>query len=290
MRSFRGISRGIATEGRGALRASVMCVGVVCKARELLAFVVRRRASSVLAHFLMSKASDDVSSVVRQIRFVGRSSGAVKALGGFKKGHHTLPDVVNATTTAFLGKLCADELATEAESFFQRSREAFGYKRKELALDVVSPGAVLTTKDFTFEWMYALDDAEPSSWTLTRTLHGLARSDFVNTPGCAEVFGGLFSELVFGLAKGAPVEAVIDAIEDLEPEEDATPLRVDYPSDCRHCVVSVEGVSATVRFEGAELSMVFPRAGSPRELLDGFLAVRSAFALTKNKALAALLK
>ncbi len=240
----------------------------------------------------MSKSSDDVSSVVRQIRFVGRSGGAVKTLGGFKKGHHTLPDAVNATTTAFLGKLCADELAAEAEGFFQRSREGFGYKRKELSLDVVSPGAVLTTKDFTLELAYALDEAEPSSWTLTRTLHGLGCIDFVDTAACADVFGGLFAELVFGLAKGAPVEAVIDAIEGLDADdnEDAAPLRVDYPSDCRHCVVSVEGVSATVRFEGAELSMVFPRAGSPRELLDGFIAVRSAFALTKNKALAGLLK
>ncbi len=255
----------------------------------------------------MAKTSDGLSSVVQQIRFVGRSGGAVKALGGFKKSHHSVPDAVNATTTAFLAKLCAGELAEEAEGFFQRSKEAFGYKRKELALDVTSPVAVLTAKDFSLELSYALEEGDPSAWELTRTLHGVTRSDFLGTEACAAVFGGLFSELVFGLTKGVSVEAVIDAIEGLEPEDDDAGdvagdgdeeegaarggvLRVDYPSDCRHCVVSVEGVSATVKFEGAELAMVFPRSGGPQELLEGFAAVRAAFALTKNKALAGLLK
>ena len=243
----------------------------------------------------MPKPSADASSIVQQIRFVGRGSGAVKALRGFKKSHHTVPDAVNATTTAFLGKLCAEELAAEAEAFFQRSKEAFGYKRKDLSLDVSSPAAVLTTKDFTFELAYALDGADPSTWTLVRTLHGVNGSDFLGTAECEAVFAGLFSELVFALTKGASVEAVIDAIEGLDTKDDAVgdigaTLHVDYPSDCAHCVVSVEGVSATVRFEGAELSMVFPRSGSPQELLDGFAAVRAAFALTKNKALSGLLR
>jgi hypothetical protein len=259
----------------------------------------------------MSKEGAGISSVVRQIEFVGRGSGAVKTLRGFKKSHHTLPDAVNATTTAFLGKLCSEELAEEAEAFFQRSKEAFGYKRKDLSLDVASPTAVLTTKDFTLELVYALNEGNPAAWEIVRTLRDVNRSEFLGTAACAEVFGGAFSELVFALTKGASVEAVIDAVEGLEEAEggdgeeaddvggggsegDAkgggAALRVDYPSDCAHCVVSVEGVSATVKFEGPQLSMVFPRGGSPQELLDGFAAVRAAFSLTKSKALAGLLK
>jgi hypothetical protein len=246
----------------------------------------------------MAKTSDGISSVVQQIRFVGRGSGAVKTLRGFKKSHHTLPDAVNATTTAFLGKLCADELAEEAEAFFQRAKEVFSYKRKDLALDVISPVAVLTAKDFTLEWTYALDESDPARWMLVRTLHSVCGSWFLGTDECADVFGGLFAELIFALTKDASVEAVIDAVEGLDAADDAdaegegsgAALRVDYPSDCSHCIVSVEGVSAVVKFEGAELSMVFPRGGSPQELLDGFVAVRAAFSLTKNKALAGLLK
>jgi len=89
------------------------------------------------------------------------------------------------------------------------------------------------------------------------------------------------------LTKGAPVEAVIDAVEGLA-HDDA--LKVEYPSDCSDCTLAVTGVSATVRFDGSELAMVFPRSGSPRELLEAFVAVREAFALTKKPVLAGLLK
>jgi hypothetical protein len=45
-----------------------------------------------------------------------------------------------------------------------------------------------------------------------------------------------------------------------------------------------------VRFDGSELAMVFPRSGSPGELLAAFVAVREAFALTKRPVLAGLLQ
>nr|MBP7483642.1 hypothetical protein [Lacunisphaera sp.] len=66
-------------------------------------------------------------------------------------------------------------------------------------------------------------------------------------------------------------------------------LAVSYPSDCRHCVLLVDGVSAEVICDGATLEMRFPKPGSPTELVEAFAAVRSAFALTKNRVLAGLL-
>ncbi|HLP24327.1 MAG TPA: hypothetical protein VK477_01525, partial [Acidobacteriota bacterium] len=108
----------------------------------------------------MSKSKTSSASPVSRISFVGRSSGAVKNLGGFRKQHHTLPDAVNAATTAFLAKLCAGELAEEGEAIFQRVRAAFGYKRAELSLDVATPHAVLTARDFVFEIDYALAESE----------------------------------------------------------------------------------------------------------------------------------
>ncbi|MDP1581379.1 MAG: hypothetical protein Q8M02_13990, partial [Candidatus Didemnitutus sp.] len=59
------------------------------------------------------------SSIVACITFTGRSGGAVKSLGGFRKKHHRVPDLVNATTNAFLGKICAEELTERAEKMFQ---------------------------------------------------------------------------------------------------------------------------------------------------------------------------
>lgn len=235
----------------------------------------------------MAKRAQDQSAFVQQVRFVGRSNGFVKALRGFKKSHHTLPDAVNAATSAFLAKLCVEELAAEAEQFFQQVRATFGYKRKELSLEVASPNAVLSAKDFTFELAYALEAAAPASYSVVRSLYGLRSTDFAATSECETVFAQQFTELAFVLTKGAPVEAVIDAVEGLDGDG---ALKVEYPSDYRDCMLAVAGVSATVRFDGSELAMIFPRSGSPQELLEAFVAVREAFALSKKPALAALLK
>ncbi len=234
----------------------------------------------------MAKAADHPHPFVSRISLVGRSHGMVKTLAGFKKQHHTVPDAVSAATTAFLGKLCAGELAAESEQFFQRTKEAMGYLRKDLSLEVASPTAVLTAKDFTLEIAYALQSSNPASYDITRTLHSLRSGELVSLPEFNELFAALFGGIVFGLTKGARVEAVIDAVEE---KGGAGGLTVSYPSDYRHCVLAVVGVSAEVICDGATLEMRFPKNGSPKELVETFAAVRSAFALTKDRVLAGLL-
>ena len=147
------------------------------------------------------------------------------------------------------------------------------------------PQALLAAKDFALEIAYSFDGDNAGSYRLQWTLSGFTEREFLRGEACQEIFSGRFQELVFSLGKGATVESVIDAVEGLD--EDL--LRVDYPSDYGHCMLSVEGVDAQVRFDGAELAMVFPRGGSPRELLDAFLLVREAFSLTKSKILSGLL-
>ena len=234
----------------------------------------------------MAKSADDPHQFVSQITLVGRGDGAVKSLAGFRKQHHTVPDAVNASTTAFLGKLCVSELTAEGEEFYQRAKIALGYKRADLALEVTSPSARLTAKDFVFEWVYALEKSEPARYLITRTLHGLRSGNLVGRPDFDGLFAGIFSGIVFGLTKGARVEAVIDAVEALDEESS---LRVSYPSDCRHCVLVVEGVTAEVVCDGATLEMRFSKNGSPQELVAAFAEVRAAFSLTKNRVLAGLL-
>jgi hypothetical protein len=219
------------------------------------------------------------SSIVAGISFVGRGGGLVKSLVGFKKGHHTLPDAANATTNAFLGKICAGELTAQAEKFFQAARTELGYKRKEISLTVASPSAVLTAKDFTLEIFYALEERAPERFAITSTLQHLKNAELARTDEFERVFAGMFSEVSFALRKGARVEAVIDVIEALGEEGG---IAVSYPSDCSECIIQVPGVEAQVRCSGASLEIMFPRCGSPRDLIDGFAAIRKAFAISRE--------
>ena len=217
-------------------------------------------------------------SIVSASAFVGRSGGAIKGLAGFRKPQHSVPDAANAATNAFLGKICASELAEEAERLFQDVRTGLVYKRKDVSLSVASPLATLAAKDFAVEIMYAVDETDPSRFRVTTTLRDLrdvavARSEAVN-----RMFAGRFTEIEFAFAKSARVEAVIDAVEALNGENG---ISVDYPSDYRDCTIRVQDVDAEVRCSGAALDVVFARAGSPAELIDGFMAVRDAFQISK---------
>lgn len=225
------------------------------------------------------------STVVAGIAFIGRGGGQVKALHGFKKSHHTVPDAANAITNAFLGKICEVELAADAEKLFQDARTALGYKRKDIALSLASPVATLTARDFTVEIVYVLEEANPGRYAAITTLRELRSADLARTPEFTRLFASRFSEIGFGLKKAARVEAIIDVIENLDG---AGGLVVTYPSDYRDCIIRVAGVDAEVRCTGAALDVVFRRAGSPAELIDAFASVRDAFAI--NQALAGLIQ
>lgn len=216
---------------------------------------------------------------------LGRTTGAVKRLSGFKKDRHTVPDAVNAATQAFLARLGEGELTEEAEQWFQKIREAFAYKRRDLSVAVAPGAARLEARDFVFELGWALSDADPSNYEITRTLSAVQSGGWLQRPECDAVFSGTFTHLVFELKKGVSVEAVVDAVEAL-PEGDA--LAVDYPSDCHECTLRVSDVAVEVRCTGATLELVAPRASSPRELVETFGAVRDAFRLTRDGVLAGL--
>jgi len=229
--------------------------------------------------------NDMPASVIADLRFIGRESGTVKSLSGFNKKRHTLPDAANATTNAFLARLCAPELAERGEALFQAVREAMGYKRREISLGIDNDSGLarLCARDFTLELFYALEPNSPAFYTVTQTLLDAQTSELIHNAAFNEVFAGAFSELSFTLKKGVQVEAVIDAVEALGEvgKPSHSPLRVSYPSDCSVCEITVDGVEARVRCTGASIDMVFPRGGSPLELLREFAAVRSAFSLSE---------
>jgi hypothetical protein len=235
---------------------------------------------------------DNPFSKISQVRLTGATGGALKSLPGFDKSRHTLPDAVNPATTGFLHKLCAPELAEEAEALFQNARASLGYKRAGISLDL-SPGlATLVTKDFHWELAYALDETGPARYIATRTLQNLRSADLVRLPAFDALFAGRFDAVVLDLARGLRVEKLVDAVEALDPSPDdpaAPALRVDYPSDCSRCTLTVPGVAARVECDGSTLALRLPRVGSPAACLDEFDAVRAAFRLSRDAVLSGLL-
>lgn len=235
----------------------------------------------------MSRAAGGAGKILEALSFRGHSSGLFKSLSGFKKSFHTVPDAVNATTNAFLAKLAQPELAEEGESIFQRARTLLNYKRKDVTLDLTAGTATLAARDFTLSIAYSLSEDNPAEYVVTRTLENARSTDFLALPEVDELFAGLFDQVIFQLRRGAPVESVIDAIENLEGSK--ANLKVTYPSNCATCTISVPGVDAEVRYAAHELAMIFSRTATPGALWESFLAVRHAFALSKDETLGGLI-
>lgn len=229
----------------------------------------------------------DLPRYVTRVRLVGDlGEGAVKSLPGFRKGRHTVPDSLCPATQLFFGRLCADRIGEEGEDWFQRARAELNYRRKDLTLEITSPRAVLTARDFVFELVYELSSHDPARFEGKQTLHTV-QSGCLGGEAFERLFAGQFREIGFDLTKGVSVEAVIDAVEDLAG---VTGIRVDYPSDCSRCVLSVNEVAAELECDGSSLAMRFARTGGPSELIAAFAAVRHAFRLSQKPALTGLLE
>lgn len=234
----------------------------------------------------MPAEENDTETYIARVRLRGElGQGQVKLLPGFRKKHHTVPDCLSPATELFFGRVIEAQLAEEAESWFQRARAELQAKRKELTLEVTSPSAVLTGKDFSFEIAYTLLAEDPARYGGQQILHDL-RDSCWEAEAFERLFAGQFNEIEFVLAKGVSVEAVIDAVEELDG---AQGLTVDYPSNYTHCVLRVAGVEAEVVCDGASLTMCFGQAGSPGELVRAFMAVRHAFRLSEQVTLAGML-
>lgn len=226
------------------------------------------------------------AGLLSEIRLSGSIEAPVKKLSGFKKNVHTVPDADTPATNAFLSKICATELQEEAEGFFQKARDILGYKRREIALHAAAGNALLQTRDFSLEWQYAISPDCPAHYQRNLLLHNISPAADISSPSWDSLFSSLFDHLEFVLTRPHSVEAIIDAVEALPPPAS---LRVDYPSDCRTCTLSTPDISAQVIFSGHLLTMRFPSPGSPGELFDSFLRLRSAFSLTRSTILGTLL-
>ncbi len=220
------------------------------------------------------------------ISLLGRRPGRVKQLSGFRKGVHTVPGAVTAAAEAFLAKLCAGELAEETEALFREARTAFGYKRREISVDITGSMAQVIARDFRFEIVYALDESDPAAYVVARELSDLAPASEATWRLLDGLFPLHFSILRFPLGRPVAIEAMIDAIEDLEG---AHGMSVDYPPDCGECTIRVAGVETEVLLSGPFLDLRFPGETSPSGILRAFLDVRAAFQASGSTELGHLL-
>lgn len=212
---------------------------------------------------------EEKGKALKSLAIVGRTRGEVRRLAGFDKKRHSVPDRVCGATQGFLEKLCELELGEQAEELFQAVRDQFGYKRREITLNVGSGFARLETKDFALELRYELDEEDAADYVLETSVGEVASRELLESGPFNGSIGNRFDRLRCTLAGQVSVESVIDAV-----EADETGLvRVEYPSDCSSCTVRIEGMPGEVYIDGAVLEVRYGKLTSAAALMGAFESV-----------------
>ena len=204
--------------------------------------------------------------------FVGRQWGQVNGLSGFSRKRHRAPDSVCSATQAFLHKLCAPELEEAAEVLFQDVRKHFGYKRREISLELGEAGK-LDCKDFAIRIRYELDPDDPSQYFCETELEPYGAVNLFKSEAFRSSVGARFDRIRFGIASGLNVELVIDAVE----EDESGDLSVDYPSDCSSCEISITGEAARLYIDKTLIELRLGKSVEAAELVAAFHQLGSRF-------------
>lgn len=102
--------------------------------------------------------------------------------------------------------------------------------------------------------------------------------------GFNKVFADYFEDLTFEVTKGIDIEDLIDQLE----ERDSDAIKIDYPSDCSYCDLTVKGSDLRIQITSGSLTIHVRKATSPRQLLLAFFDVQQKLAGSPvSKALAA---
>lgn len=218
---------------------------------------------------------------MRRVVFRSESVGRVKDLTGYRKSH-SLPDRANEWARKYVNRIATADIKADLDSMFDRIREQFGYKRKDLDVSAERDGmGFIRTPEFEYTVSLAVNADNPAEITWRREVSRLAGSEFVRSTGFQEVFGSMFDRLVFEFAEPVDVAEFIDRIEDKPPEG----VKVGLTSDAHSAEIVLTGFTGRITVT-PEAVVIQGHPGSSTSLLEQFLVFLRKFGgLCESKAL-----
>jgi len=166
-------------------------------------------------------------------RLVGGSRGRVKSLSGFTKFVKE-PDSCTSRSAQFVESLGVKEVEDRATEIFDRVREVFKYKRRELFFD--KEGAI-KTPDFDVLVRLTQDPVTPNMYLLTNEVTVQRRPEVISEPAFTEVFARYCNSVVLDLGGSLDIEAKIDDIEDV----DSLRAHLEYDAECTEFTLRFPG-------------------------------------------------
>ncbi len=218
---------------------------------------------------------------MKRVAFRAENIANIKNLAGYRKTH-SLPDRANEWARKYIARIAAPDIKADLDNTFDRVRESFGYKRKDLDVSAERDGmGYIRTPDFEYTITVNVNPDDLSEVIWQREIGRLSGPEFVRTDGFKHVFGGVFDRLVFEFAQPVDVADFVDRIEDDPPEG----VKIIVASDANEAEVKLAGFAGKVRLTPDSV-VIQGRSGDSAGLLEQFLAFLRKFSgLGEPKAL-----
>ncbi len=210
-------------------------------------------------------AADPTRKQLKYVRLLNDEKLPVRRLSGFSKGHF-VPDRVTVATESFVSKIAEKDVEAEIEQVNQRLKDAFKFKRRDIAASVNGGSGSIVTPFFDYEVTVTLNPDAPSEALFRRQIINIREPDQVFCDDFDDVFKGKFDRLEFGTGQPLNLEKIIDQIEGLDSDD----IEVRYDKDLTRCSIHVAG--SKIQIEVTQDNFCITQSGrqSPKALIQSF--------------------
>ena len=209
---------------------------------------------------------------LKRIVFRAQTTGKVKELKGYQKGHR-LPEQVSPSAKKFVARIAMEDIREEIEETFNQLREHLGFKRKDLEATAEKEGlGFIRTPVFDYTLQASLDGNDPGIVHWLREITHIQDPELLRSPGFQSIFGTTFDTLHFEFNQ--PI-SLIDFVDEFE-ESPIKGVRLRTSIDGSSCELTLDGFIGTLRLEPNGLT-ISGRSASPGSLIDQFFEFQRRF-------------
>ena len=221
----------------------------------------------------MTSVRKSVSRELKRVVFRSERTMRVKELRGFQK-HFSIPDRVSPRATAFVRDLASDEMRAALDQIQNQIRQAFGYKRRQLASYTDGGCVGVTTPHFTFQIRLDLHPEDPAQAIWASEIVDITDPEVAVSEAFESVFGDSFHAIEYELDQPIVIADLIDELEDLAQDQDQQAFRLEYPADYAYCELAIRDAGFKLRVEPTRVIVSFSRRQSPKILVASLRSAR----------------
>ncbi|MBT3200183.1 MAG: caspase family protein [Phycisphaerales bacterium] len=207
---------------------------------------------------------------LKRVCLYAETFGDIRKLSGFIKAHHQPPKHTGAYAEEFVRKIGQVDVDEDSEATYQRLRDIFGFKRKDVQTDSYDGGGTIITPYFDYNVTVAMQLDDASGYVLRREISNIREPQQLFSEEFVQTFPNDFDTLEFETKSEISIDDLIDKIEDLEDDS----IEVTHDKDATYCEIGLDSSNLTIHVTPRNFRLSLPHASSPKLLVESFFEVQ----------------